>query len=351
MRILVIGGTGFIGHFLVPHLVEHGHAVTVYHRGHAEPALAASVGHILDDRNDLGSHLPEFQRLSPDVVIDMILSSERQARTLMETFRGIAGRVVALSSQDVYRACGILHGLEPGPLQALPLTEDSELRTRLKTYGPETIRTLQKIFPWLDDEYDKIPVERAVLGDLRLAGTVVRLPMVFGPGDPLHRFFPTIKRIDDGRTAILLQEDAARWRAPRGYVENVAAAIALAGTSSKSADRIYNLGEPEAFSELEWAQKIGRAAGWQGSVLAVPTDRTPAHLRVPFRNEQHWVVSTARVRRELGFAEPVALDAAIERTIAWERANPPAEIDPKQFDYAAEDSVLADLKRMPAGAT
>ena len=47
MRILVIGGTGFIGRFLVPHLVEHGHAVTVYHRGHAEPALAASVDHIL----------------------------------------------------------------------------------------------------------------------------------------------------------------------------------------------------------------------------------------------------------------------------------------------------------------
>ena len=69
---------------------------------------------------------------------------------------------------DVYRACGVVHGSEEGPLEPVPLTEDSALRTNGQTYPPEAIKMLQKIFGWLDDEYDKIPVERTVMGDSRI---------------------------------------------------------------------------------------------------------------------------------------------------------------------------------------
>ena len=341
MRILLIGGSGFIGPWVARDLMAFGHEVTVFHRGSAKGRLPEGARHILGNRHSLAQHRKELERLGPDVVIDFILSSGRQAEALMTALGGIAGRVVALSSGDVYRACGILHGFEPGPLQELPITEDSELRTRPHPYAPGLLEKLRQSFPWLDEEYDKIPVERAVLGDPGLPGTVLRLPMVYGPGDPLHRLFPIVKRIDDARPAILIQEDAADWRGPRGYVENVAAGIALAATSPQAAGRVYNLGEREAFSEREWTAKIGAAAGWHGRVVAVPKERTPEHLRVPYRSEQHWVISTRRVREELGFVEPVTLDVALSRTIDWERANPPAEIDPRQFVYAAEDAALA----------
>jgi hypothetical protein len=64
---------------------------------------------------------------------------------MMDTFRGIAGRVVAASSCDVYRACGVLHGSEEGPLQSVPLTEDSELRTKLQTYPRERMEMIRKM--------------------------------------------------------------------------------------------------------------------------------------------------------------------------------------------------------------
>jgi len=54
---------------------------------------------------------------------------------------------------------------------------------------------------------------------------------VYGPGDNQHRIFEYLKRMDDGRTAILLTGPGG-WRWSRGYVENVAAAIALAATVS-----------------------------------------------------------------------------------------------------------------------
>ena len=192
--------------------------------------------HIIGDRNALADSIPEFRRFAPDVVVDFILSSERQARDLMSAMRGITGRVVALSSGDVYRAAAILHRLDPGPLQPVPLTEESELRINRNPYTPEVLTMLRTVFPWLDTEYDKIPVEQIVMGDSEIRGTVLRLPMVYGPGDPLHRLHPILKRIDDGRPAILMQEEAAQWRGLRGYVENVAAAIALAATSPKPPD-------------------------------------------------------------------------------------------------------------------
>lgn len=333
MKILVVGGTGFIGPHVVLQLSRMGHSVSVFHRGSTPaPSPARSI---LGERRDLASLRPKA-----DVVIDLILSSGTQARSLMDTFRGVAGRVVAASSIDVYRACGVLHGSEEGPLEPVPLTEASPLRTKLRTYPPEQVKMLQKLFGWLDDEYDKIPVERAILGDPELPGTVLRLPMIYGPGDRLHRFQPVLKRIDDGRRQILFEEGWAQWRSPRGYVENVAAALALAAVSGRAAGRVYNVAETPAFSELDWARKIAAATGWDGNFVTLPKERAPAHLVPPGNSAQHWEADSTRIREELGYSEPVPLDEAIHRTIAWDRAHP-AEFDPRKFDYAAEDAAAA----------
>jgi nucleoside-diphosphate-sugar epimerase len=332
MKVLVIGGTGFIGRPLVRELVGMGHAVSVLTR-HTSPVDLPAES-IVGERCDLASLRP-----AADVVIDLILSSGAQAQRLMDTFLGVAKRVVAASSIDVYRACGVLHGSEEGPLEPVPLTEDSALRTVLQTYPPESVKALQKVFHWLDDEYDKIPVERTILGDRQLPGTVLRLPMIYGPGDRLHRFQPVLKRIDDGRWRILLEEGWADWRPPRGFVDNVAAAIALAAVSKQAAGRVYNVAETPAFPEREWAGKIAAATGWTGEFVIVPKDRMPATIAQKGNSAQHWEADSSRIRRELGYREPVLLDEAIARTIEWERANPPGEFNPNRFDYEAEDAV------------
>jgi nucleoside-diphosphate-sugar epimerase len=345
MRVLIIGGTGFIGSFVVRDLLQQGNQVAVFHRGRTG-RIPKGATEILGDIAELGWKKLDFLRFRPDVVLDCILSSERQAKGLMEVMRGVTRRVVALSSQDVYRAYGILLGIETGPLQPLPITEDSDLRTKLYPYPPEHLKNMRQVFPWLDEKYDKIPVEGVVMSDEELPGTVLRLPMIYGPGDPLHRFHPTLKRIDDGRSAILIQEDLARWRAPRDYVENVAAAIALATTSKKAAGRTYNIAEPEPVAEADWTRMIGESVGWKGKVVPLPKEKLPAHLQVSYNTAQDWITSSARIREELGYRETVPLREGMRRTIEWERANPPPGPPPgsldARFDYAAEDAAIVE---------
>jgi nucleoside-diphosphate-sugar epimerase len=337
MRILLIGGNGFIGRFVAAALKRQGHTLAVFHRG--TTSAPDDVENILGDRNQLNASAHELRRFGPDVVIDFVISSGPQAEELMAVFRGTTRRVVMLSSMDVYRAVGISHGTETGPLQEVPLTEDSELRRNLHPYPPENMKMLRKIFPWATDDYDKIPAERIIMNDSEPPGTVLRLPMIYGPGDPLHRFYPVVKRIDDGRCHIIFADALAAWRSPRGYVENVAAAIALAATDERAARRIYNVCEKPSFSELEWAQKIAGEMRWEGKFVTLPAERTPPHLMKLGNAAQHWTASSARIRQELGYHEPVAIEEAIRRTISWERENPP-EAFLAQFDYAAEDAAV-----------
>jgi nucleoside-diphosphate-sugar epimerase len=179
------------------------------------------------------------------------------------------------------------------------------------------------------------------MSEAALPGTVLRLPAVYGPGDRQHRLFGYLKRMDDGRPFVMLGYGQARWRWTRGYVSNVADAIALAVTNEGAAARIYNVGETDALTEGEWVRALGRAAGWDGQIVTVPEDSLPEHIASPVDYDHHLATDTRRIRAELGYSERAPREEALRRTIEWERANPPAETSSLETEYAAEDAALA----------
>lgn len=319
-------------------LAAAGHAVTVFHRGQTNAELPSAVRQIFGDRQRLHDFADEFKRISPQVVLDMYLRFGREAVAVMQVFRGIAERVVAISSQDVYRSYGILWHTEETSPNITPIDEDAPLRSVLYPYrrmakGPDDPKY----------DYDKIPVEQVIMSDTELPGTVLRLPATYGPGDIQHRLFEYLKRMDDRRPFILLEENEARWRWTHGYVENVADAVALAVSDERAANRIFNVGEKDALTRAEWVRSIGRAAGWSGEVIRMPRILLPEHLKSPTSYDHDLVVDSGRIRKELGYEERVSREQALLKTISWERENPPPEVDPKQYDYAAEDAALERL--------
>jgi nucleoside-diphosphate-sugar epimerase len=348
MRVLIIGGTNFIGPWVARELCDAGHSVMVYHRGHHEADLPENVEHVHHVR--AGIPVLEFPQeltgLAPDVALHMVAIGEQDAERFVETFRGVAKRVVVISSADVYRAYDVFRRREVGPLEAMPLTEDSPLRAQLYPYRHPS----QSQDDWFR-LYDKILVERTVMSDPVLPATVLRLPAVYGPGDAQHRLFPFIRRIEDGRRFIPMAREKASWRWTHGYVANVAHAITLAVTDERAAGRIYNVGDVDTPTVAEWVHMIADAARGEedtrvlAQVVPLPADALPAHLKEDANYAQDIALDTSRIRAELGYSELVTCETALRHTIRWQRENQPARVDPRRFDYEAEDAALAAASR------
>jgi nucleoside-diphosphate-sugar epimerase len=317
MRVLIVGGTRFIGPFLVRQLVKGGHEVTVFHRGQHEADLPAEVKHVHSNSSSyLVSEFPqELRKLQPDVVVHMVLMGEEDASTAVRFFRGCTERIVGISSGDVYRAYGILAGMEDGlPTPGL-ISEDAPLREKL--YIARGMAKDER--DWMYS-YEKILAERAMLSDPELPGTILRLPAVYGPGDEQHRFLPWLKRMQDGQELLLLGEAQSKWRWTHGYAEDVAAAIALAATNESSAGKVYNLGEQVTPTVAERVERLGRTAGWTGKIKVIPDEDLPADLREPFNFHQDIAYETKRIREELGYRELVSEEEGLRRTVEWEAA-------------------------------
>jgi nucleoside-diphosphate-sugar epimerase len=235
---------------------------------------------------------------------------------------------VVTTSQDVYRAFAVLHGSDPAEEpQPTPLTEESETRSGR---SPD-------MAPGID--YDNLEVEQALAGDAEPV-TILRLPLIYGPHDPQRRLTYYVRRMYDGRPAILLDERLARFRWSRSYVENVAAAVVLAATDDRARGRTYNVAERHTAAWEEWLRDIGDACGWKGEIVALPAERLPAALHFAVPAGQDLDASSERIRRELGYTETIEISVGLRRAVEWERAQQANEPAP---DYSHEDAVLASI--------
>jgi len=304
MRVLVIGGSGFVGGALVRRLRELDVDVATFRRGERADYRG--------DRRDLPRRRDELARFSPDVVVDTIAYAERDAAESVATFRGVAKRLVVLSSQDVYAPYGRFMGLESGPPAARPATEDSPLRESRFPYRAMAQGSEDRVH-----DYEKLFVERAASSDPALPATILRLPCVWGPDDPHRRVGQVLERLRASEGGDIVMDRAkAAWRWTRGYVEDVADAVGLAVTDPRASGRIYNVGDESASTEAEWVARIGRAAGWKGEVRTVPREQLPRDLAEPPYDYAHDLVAdTSRIRRELGFRERADPDEALRRSV------------------------------------
>lgn len=339
MRLLVLGGTGFLGAPLVRHLQSAGHEVGIFHRGHE---CQDREGHFHGDRRELLAFGPAFARFNPQVVIDTIAGSALAAQQTMAAVRGQHRRVVFVSSMDVYRAWGIFHGSEAGMPAPGLLREDSPLREHSGLYPPAVLARLRRRHSWMEEGYDKLGMERAAAAAARGGWygriTILRLPPTYGPGDQQRWLYPLWRRMLDGRPAVLLERGWSAWRTARGFVDNMAAGVALAASDPRAGGRVFNLADEGNYSQLEWAQLAAEAAGWRGRIVTLPPALTPPHLHVAANTAQSCAADSSSIRRELGFAPPATLAVALRTTLMWARANPlPQNLE---AEYATEDAAL-----------
>jgi nucleoside-diphosphate-sugar epimerase len=310
MRILILGGTTLTGPFVARRLHALGHEVAVFHRGEHEAELPAGVRHLHGDL----AHLPRatFDQ-APEVVVHMWAMTERDAESFVQRFRGIASRAVVVSSGDVYRAYGRLTGLEPGPPDPIPLTEDAPLRKSRYPYR----KTAPNHDHWMA-QYDKVLVEQVLMQQADLPTCVVRFPAVVGPKDH-RRFQRWLQPMLRGDAELRVQDGWAQWRWTHGFAEDVAQAVVLAVAHSVSAGRIYNVGEANVPTMAERLAEFARVAGWKGHILEVPACELSETDRMTYDFAHHVAYDTTRIRTELGYKEVIPHEVALEQTLELER--------------------------------
>jgi nucleoside-diphosphate-sugar epimerase len=309
VKVLILGGTGFIGRHLTRNLLNAGHEVAVFHRGKRQVRFPRGVLQIRGDRRRLEESAPSFAAFSPEAVVDLIAFTEADARSAVEVFGGWVQRFVFASSMDVYQAYGGFLRLETSQARRKPFSESSPLRRVLFPYRRMAKKESDLLFG-----YEKILVERTFLKSKAFSATALRLPQVFGPYDSQHRVREYLRRMDAGKD-IAMSRAKARWRCSRGYVADIAAGFALAVTNPRAVRPVYNVGESPAESEAAWIERIGRAAGWTGRL----TIRS-AKSGEPYDWNHDLAGDTSLIRHELGYHEQFSATEAMARTVRWERS-------------------------------
>jgi nucleoside-diphosphate-sugar epimerase len=322
LRVIVLGGTRFIGRAIVEELASSGHELLVVHRGVLEPADMPAVRHLHVERVELPTHRSELAEFGPDAAIDCRALTRVDAQTALDALPpGI--RLLVISSVDVYRAFAALNTLrETDPV---PIEEDSPLRAERYPYRGKT--------PGMD-YYDKLDVEDVYLPQ---GATSLRLPMVYGPHDYQLREEFILRRVRAGRNRIPF--GAGMWLACRAYVGDVARGARMALESSSTEGIALNLCEDRTFTIGMWSRMILEAAGSSAELVRVADEVLPEDLKPTGTMTQHIAASSNRARSLLGWTTSDPAET-LRSTVRWHLDNPPATAE---ADFGADDRALGTI--------
>ena len=180
LRILILGGTGYIGPYQIRYALSRGHQITIFNRGRTPPVLFPEifdrVERLIGDRN---SDLEALRGREWDVVIDNSGRQPAQVQASAELLRDAVGRYLFVSTLSAYADRSIIDQDESGVIGITGTLEERQ------GYGGS--------YGLLKAQCEEAALE--VFGD-RL--TLPRPGAIVGPGDPIDLFTYWLLRIDRG---------------------------------------------------------------------------------------------------------------------------------------------------------
>jgi UDP-glucose 4-epimerase len=318
MNVLVTGGAGYIGSVCVEHLLDAGHAVTVYDNlseGHRS-AVDARAGFILGEPEREGDVLEAVRRVQPDAILHFAASA-LVGESMANPKKYFHNNVVnGLRWLDAAVACGVKKFVFSstcavyGPPERLPMTE--ELPTRpINPYG-ESKLMLERMLLWYQRVYG---LESVIFRYFNAAGATEK----FGEHHRVEtHLIPNVLKVALGR-ATHCEVYGTDYPTPDGtcirdyvHVADLARAHMLGLEPGRSG--IYNLGNGEGFSVREVISTCEKVTGQAIRVVEKP--RRPG-------DPPRLVAAAEKARRELGWQPRFPkLQDIIATAWAWHRKHP-----------------------------
>jgi len=328
MKILVLGGTLFVGRAIVEHAVALGHDVTMFNRGQTNPTLFPDIEHIVGDRNvDVGA----LAGRSFDAVIDTSGYFPRQVSSIVEVVGSGIDHYTFLSSVSVYADHDTPDADEEGELTAVA---DPDVEAQGSDYGGF-----------------KALCERTL--EAALPGRVhcVRAGLIAGPYDSTRRFGYWVERLatedqvlapepSEAPVQIIDVRDLAEW-----ILESAEAGLAGAFNATGPSQTFLHTLEAikrgvHSRSKLVWATEAflvdHGVEPWTDLPLWLPPHSVPGHRGFMQR-------SNARAAA-LGLVTRPIEDTA-EATLEWLRTQPGSPATRDYGNPAAGPGLAPDRQR------
>ncbi len=323
MKVLVIGGTMFIGRYIVNELLTRGHEVIVYHRGRHECKFPVNVKHIHGDRRDYTHFKEDMAKILPEGVVDVIPLYPSDSKTLVECFSGRICSLVHISTCSVYNTKAVI-----------PFSEGEQ----------HLVDDIHYTYAYSKRLCEKIILE--IQKKVELPCTILRLPAVYGPYDYLSREWFIVKRILDRRKQIIIP-DGGFTLIHQCYVEDAAKAVAMALENPPlSKVRIYNVGHEHILSLKQITHLISTIFNYEWEEVDIPAELLP--YRHPYAFLRHLFCDINKIKQELGFKETISIEQGMRNTVAWLCKNPQTQkynTNSTLFDYDLEDKIVLKYKK------
>ncbi len=300
MKVLIIGGTRFLGAAIARELCARGHEVAVLHRGKTRGDVPEQVEHIIADAHERGDVQPHLAR-GFDAVIDTILTDDDLA-WMLPLLQDCAGRFIHCGSTGVYT-----------PMETVPAREDDP------TPCPEALGGFAQ----------KLAQDTAILMFHAQTGynaCSLRVSNVFGAGDvPLDgwgardpRWFQRVAYHEE----IWVPNDGRALLQPV-HVEDLARGFCKALESDKVAGQIYNLSSDRAVTLNEYVAAVKEILKSESPVNHVPMKEILATGKA---NEsglrflcEHMCIDSGKARRDFGYEPQVSFYHGLKESIEWTR--------------------------------
>ena len=331
MKVLIVGGTGPTGPFIVQGLVDRGYEPVILHRGTHEVDFVEAYEHIHAD--------PHFEEPLREVLegrsFDLVIASYGRLRILVEVLKGVTDRLITIG--------GTAYAKTP---HSAPATEDSP-RSPTHKLVQRIVETEQS----LRDAHDQ--------GHFNLSH--LRYPNLYGPRQLSPREWSIIRRLEDGRREIPVMDGGLTLES-RAFVENAAHAVLLTvDQPESSAGQFYHVADSFTPSDADRALAIAQAMGLEVRLVNYPREASrPARFWAVGRNLEymddpgpppthHKLLDITKLEQDLGYRDLVTFDEAISRTVEWYRQNPLERGGKEEsrigdaFDYEGEDRLREAL--------
>ena len=290
LRILVIGGTGFIGRCIARGLLAAGHHVTVLSRGH-HPAIP-DAENLVGDRTDparIGSVLGGRRF---DFTVDLAAWDATDVERLLLVPYAALGRYVMISTGQVLLVTE----------NARPPYREEQSDDRVRAEPPAGTAD--------HDQWSYGVGKRRAESALRalrvshgVRGVALRLPVVIGADDPTLRLWSYLERLRDGEPILL--PDGGLQATRFLYVADVARQIVRMVESPPPREAVYHLAQPDVVPLREVIERVARIAGIEPRFVDVSwPELTRAGIDrsfSPFSGPWVSVLDPSRAAAEWGF--------------------------------------------------